>query len=372
VAARFDFVAEWWAALLRWPRGIRWARFCGTLAMALVAGFLASRAGLPLPWMIGPMAVCLAASIAGLPVAAPGKVRTPMVAVIGVMLGSRFTPDLLQQLPQWTLSIAGLALYCAAAGALSVWYLRRAAGLDLTTAYFAGMPGGLAEMSLLSAAFGGDERRVALIHAARVMLVVFTLPLLLLWLEGAAFDGDRPQPGASILATPLASDLWLVGCAVAGAWLGRRLRLPASAMLGPMLVSGVVHVAGISAFKPPNEIVALAQAVVGSVLGCRFVGVAWRDVVAILRTSLVVTVIMMATTVAFAVLLGPLTGLGTTTFVLGFAPGGMVEMSLIAVVLNAEVAFVAAHHILRITMIMMAAGPVFRLGRRRQPPTGPG
>jgi membrane AbrB-like protein len=369
MATRFDFVAEWRDALIRWPRDIPWPRFAATMALAFVAGYVASRAGLPLPWMIGPMAVCLVASIAGLPLAAPAKVRMPMVTVIGVMLGSRFTPELLDQLPQWTLSIAGLAFYCAVAGALSVWYLRRAAGFDLPTAYFAGMPGGLAEMSLLSAAFGGDERKVALIHAARVMLVVFTLPFLLLWLEGAAIGGDRPQPGASILATPISSDLWLVGCAVAGAWLGHRLRLPASAMLGPMLVSAAVHV--VSAFKPPNEIVNLAQMVVGSVLGCRFVGIAWREVAATIRTSVVVTAIMMLTTVGFALLLGPLTGLGTTTFVLGYAPGGMVEMSLIAVVLHAEVAFVAAHHILRITMIMLAAGPIFRFGQRggAPPPT---
>ena len=245
-------------------------------------------------------------------------------------------------------------------------------GFDLTTAYFAGMPGGLAEMSLLGNAFGGDERRIALIHAARVMLVVFTLPFLLLWLEGASLGDARPQPGASILDTPLTSDLWLLGCAVSGAWLGRRLKLPAAMLLGPMLVSAAVHVGGISDFKPPNELVALAQAVVGAVLGCRFVGIAWREVFASLRTSFVVTLLMMATTGLFALVLGPLTGLGTTTFVLGYAPGGMVEMSLIAVVLGAEVAFVAAHHILRITMIMLAAGPVFRLGRRGRSPPGRG
>jgi hypothetical protein len=369
MATRFDVVAGWAEALRDWPRDIPWRRFAPTLLLALAAGFAASRAGLPLPWMIGPMAICLLASVAGLPVAAPTKVRMPMVTIIGVMLGSRFTPELLHQLPQWTVSIAGLALYCAVAGALSVWYLRRAAGFDLTTAYFAGMPGGLAEMSLLGQAFGGDERRIALIHAARVMLVVFTLPFLLLWLEGTSFAGERPQAGASLADTPLSSDLWLLVCAVSGAWLGRRLKLPAAMMLGPMLVSGVVHVAGISDFKPPNELVALAQAVVGSVLGCRFVGIAWREVVATLRTSFVVTLLMMATTGLFALVLGPLTGLGTTTFVLGYAPGGMVEMSLIAVVLGAEVAFVAAHHILRITMIMVAAGPIFRLGRRGEPPT---
>jgi hypothetical protein len=136
-----------------------------------------------------------------------------------------------------------------------------------------------------------------------------------------------------------------------------------------MLVSAVVHVAGISDFKPPNEAVNLAQMVVGAVLGCRFVGSSTRLVADTLAVSFVVTAIMTATTVAFALLLGPLTGLGITTFILGYAPGGLVEMSLIAVVVHAEVAFVAAHHLLRITMIMLAAGPVFRLGGAQRPPS---
>jgi membrane AbrB-like protein len=356
------------AELRRWPADLPWRRFLPTMALAFAAGLVASRAGLPLAWMIGPMLACLVASLLRLPVAAPTKVRGPMVTIIGVMLGSRFTPDLVDQLPQWTVSIAGLALYCAVAGGLSVLFLRRIVRFDLPTAYFAGMPGGLQEMSLLGGAFGGDERRIALIHTARVMLVVFTLPFLLLWLEGASWTGERPQVGASLLATPLSADLWLLGCAVAGAWLGRRLRLPAAMLLGPMLVSATVHVAGITDFKPPNEIVALAQMVVGAVLGCRFAGTAPRLIVETLAVSVVVTAIMGATTAAFALVLGPLTGLGVTTFVLGYAPGGLVEMSLIAVVLHAEVAFVAAHHLLRITFVMLAAAPVFRLGGHGRSP----
>lgn len=310
--------------LRRWPADLPWRRFLPTMALAFVAGLLAARAGLPLAWMIGPMAVCLAASLLRLPVAAPTKVRAPMVTIIGVMLGSRFTPELVEQLPQWSVSIAGLALYCAVAGALSVLFLRRVMRFDLPTAYFAGMPGGLVEMSLLGGAFGGDERRIALIHTARVMLVVFTLPVLLLWLEGASWSGDRPQVGASLLATPLSADLWLLACALAGAWLGRRLRLPAAMLLGPMLVSAAVHVTGISDFEPPNEVVALAQMVVGAVLGCRFAGTAPGLIVKTLAVSVAVTAVMGATTAVFALVLGPLTGLGVTTFVLGYAPGGLI------------------------------------------------
>jgi hypothetical protein len=42
-------------------------------------------------------------------------------------------------------------------------------------------------------------------------------------------------------------------------------------------------------------------------------------------------------------------------------------MSLIALALQIEVAFVAAHHVVRVFLVMVGAGPVFRLGGRRVP-----
>jgi uncharacterized membrane protein AbrB (regulator of aidB expression) len=45
---------------------------------------------------------------------------------------------------------------------------------------------------------------------------------------------------------------------------------------------------------------------------------------------------------------------------LAFAPGGLAEMSLIAFALAIDAAFVAAHHVLRIAMIVVAAPLIFR------------
>ncbi|HEX2509089.1 MAG TPA: AbrB family transcriptional regulator [Microvirga sp.] len=49
---------------------------------------------------------------------------------------------------------------------------------------------------------------------------------------------------------------------------------------------------------------------------------------------------------------------------LAYSPGGLAEMSLVALSLGIEVAFVAAHHIIRVVFVMAAAGPSFSLLRR--------
>ncbi len=51
---------------------------------------------------------------------------------------------------------------------------------------------------------------------------------------------------------------------------------------------------------------------------------------------------------------------------LAFAPGGLAEMSLIAIAINADAAFVATHHVVRIFLIVVLAPLAFRLTRRRR------
>ena len=239
-------------------------------------------------------------------------------------------------------------------------YFRVIGGFDRTTAFFAGMPGGLVEMVLLGDEKGGDARTVALVHSARVLLIVFTLPFLVQWLQGQ-WLGGRSRLGVSLLDTPWTDALWFVGAAVIGSIAGHYLRLPARSLLGPMLVSALVHVAGLSAFTPPREVVNAAQVVLGTVIGCRFVGGGLREILRILGLSVGSTVILLAITLLFALLVSRVAPYGVVPLLLAYSPGGLAEMSLVALALQIEVAFVAAHHIIRILFVMISAGPVFAL-----------
>jgi hypothetical protein len=55
---------------------------------------------------------------------------------------------------------------------------------------------------------------------------------------------------------------------------------------------------------------------------------------------------------------------GQVPLLLAYSPGGLAEMSLVALSRGIEVAFVAAHHIIRVFIVMMGAAPAFAvLGR---------
>ena len=138
-----------------------------------------------------------------------------------------------------------------------------------------------------------------------------------------------------------------------------------------MLVSAAVHLAGVTSSMPPMELVAVAQVVVGSAIGARFAGAPLKWVFKIMASSIVSTSLMLGATVCFALALAPVSGLPFAAIVLAFSPGGLAEMSLIALSLGVETAFVATHHVARIAMIVIAAPLVFRKAAKKGPPTSP-
>jgi membrane AbrB-like protein len=345
------------------PASFPYGRFAAALVVGAIGGWLFARLMLPLPWMLGSMTACTLAALVHAPVASPAVVRPPMTAVIGVLLGAGFTPQVVESVITWTPTILGLGAFVIVSGAVCVVYFRRVAGFDFPTAYFAGMPGGLVEMVILGEDKGGDARAIALVHSARILLVVLALPFVITLLSGVSL-GARARFGTSILETPWADEVWFVVTAGAGALLGRVLRLPARLLIGPMLASAIVHVVGWTRFVPPTEIVNIAQLVLGTTIGCRFAGSATRDILRILLLTLGSTVVLLAITVAFAVVVNRASAYGVVPLVLAYSPGGLAEMSLVALSLGIEVAFVASHHIIRVVFVMVGAGAVFRLFRR--------
>ena len=107
-----------------------------------------------------------------------------------------------------------------------------------------------------------------------------------------------------------------------------------------------------------------AQVALGTVTGCRFVGVAARDVGRALVLSTGATLAMLALALGFAFAVNAMLGIDPALVLLAFAPGGLSEMSLVALAMKAEVAFVALHHVVRIVLVIAFAPLALRLWRR--------
>ncbi|WP_206078462.1 AbrB family transcriptional regulator [Poseidonocella sp. HB161398] len=336
--------------------------FAMALAAGTAGGALFTWIGMPLSWMLGSMAASGLASILHLPVKGSRRARPPMSAVIGAMLGSQFGRDTLESAALWWPALPGLAAYLAVSAAICTLYLRRVARLDPVTAFFSAMPGGLIDMVILGTERGGDERTIALMHSARIFLVVMFLPLVMTLATGADPVAQAAQwrPLSAMGAMDAA---YFLGAIAAGTGLGRLARLPAPFLIGPMLASMLLHWSGASSFAVPSLVIAAAQVVLGTTVGCRFAGISTGRVLQVLATSAGATVILLCVALAFAFGLHLVIDLPPEGILLAFAPGGLAEMSLLALALNLEVSFVVVCHISRIGMVILGAG---LLSRRRR------
>lgn len=332
------------------------------LGLGAVGGALFNLLGLPLAWMIGAMCFTTVAALAGAPLRGPQRLREVMVTVLGVMLGSTFTPEVLDRLGQWVISLASLVLFVAAVAVSIGLVLHRYAGFGPITAFFSATPGGLIVMVLTGGALGGDERTISLMHSMRLLMTVLVIPF---WFQ--LFHGYQPGGAAAgVGADMTAVDAGVLGlCAVVGYWAAKRARIPAHSLIGPMILSALVHVSGVTAAGPPVEAVAVAQVVIGTAVGCRFAGIPVRRILDVLVTGAASTVFMMGAALVCALALARATGLPFQALVLAFAPGGLAEMSLISLSMGIDTAFVATHHIVRILFLVACAPIAFRLLARR-------
>lgn len=323
------------------------------LAIGAAGGALFKWLTIPLPWMLGALCFTTAAAMRGLPVAVPRSLRNGFVTVLGVLLGAGFTPAVIARMDQWLVTLAGLVVWALFAGGLAYVYFRRVPGYDRTTAFFAATPGGLAEMTLVGGRLGGDVRVLSLTHAIRVMSTVLVIPI---WFRLEGLIGAT-TPGAliGVFDVPLRDYAVLTACAVAGAYLGIKLRLPAATMLGPMALSAAIHLAGWSEAQPPYVLTALAQIVLGCAIGQRFAGATIAGIARTVGHALVVTGIMLLLAIAFAATLARATDEPFSALVLAYAPGGFAEMSLVALALGADTALVASHHLFRIAFVVSLA-----------------
>jgi len=248
---------------------------------------------------------------------------------------------------------------------VSIVYLRTCSDFDMPTAYFSSMPGGLIEMITLTEERGGDIRRVALVHSVRILVIVFSVPIIVRLIEGVSASTSGVIRFSVVDMEPI-NIVWIFGTGIAGIVGARLLRLPAAYLLGPLTASALVHAAGISEFKLPVEFLSIAQLVIGTSVGCRFSGVASAEVFRIIRLSFGMTVIFLIFTGLFAWGAAEITEFGFVPIFLAFAPGGLPEMSLVAISLHIEVAFVAFHHIVRLFLVMggapLAYGLLTRFG----------
>ncbi|MES1927077.1 AbrB family transcriptional regulator [Salinisphaera sp. T31B1] len=331
--------------------------FVTAIASALVGGGLFAVVGLPMPWLLGSIVGTAIATMGGLPVRVPSVLRDLVLVILGLMIGATLDPAVLGHLAQWPVSLIGVILYVAVATTGQYQFLRRVGGYDAPTAYFSAAPGGFMAMTVIGGSFGGQERTIALMHAVRVVLVVFIIVMGYHLIVGSSGANTAEYVAlGSISPYDLAT---LAGLGALGALAARVLRLPAHTLLGPLLVMASLRLTGVIDIAVPSAPIVVAEIVLGSSIGAQFAGATLAELRRGFLLSLISTLFMLALTGVFAVAVHALSGLPIDALLLAFSPGGMSGISLIALALNIEPAFVTVHNMTRVLVILVAGPALF-------------
>jgi membrane AbrB-like protein len=245
---------------------------------------------------------------------------------------------------------------------LSGWALVRTVGLDPPTAALGMIAGGASGIVGMSDELGADDRLVAVMQYLRVLVVVVLTPIVV----GIAFGHPHGHTaGATPSSAPLLGspgDWALMAAALAaGTAFAVVTRLPAGALLGPMIAAAVLAVA-VGDFTVPTLLREPAFAAIGLQVGLRFTPQLLRRAGRLLIPSLLCILGLLVACFGLALILAATTDASLLDAYLATTPGGLYAVLAAAFGTGADTTFVIAVQTLRLfVMVLLAPIAVRRL-----------
>jgi len=325
-----------------------------TLAIGTGGAIAAWAVSVPAAFLIGPAIGVTLASVAGMRMGISNWLRDICMVALGLGVGAGFTAEASAAIFRWPLAFAALTGMLILTLLIARTVLERGFGFDRRSAVLAAVPGHLSLVLGIAAGSGLDVGRIALVQTIRLLSLSVVVPFAALGL------GYRMQASVLPVGTPMAWDMLAV-LSVAGVALAlilRRMGLPAPMLLGPLVVSAIGHVAGISPGTLPDWIMAAAFVGLGTLIGARFSGMSPALVRSGLLAGLTITtiVVVMAALAALPVALA--LNMPVAHVLAAFSPGGLETMIALGAAMGASPGFVAASHVVRLLILSLLL-PVF-------------
>ncbi|MGY1914821.1 AbrB family transcriptional regulator [Blastococcus sp. SYSU DS0973] len=350
---------------MRSRRGARLLDAALVVAAAAGLGLLLGLAGLPSPALFGGLVVGLVRALgARSPARVPEPAATAAQAVIGVALGALVDVGTLRGvvanwLPVLLVTVATLLLSLLAGVAL-----RLHRGISPVTGAFAMIAGGASGIVVMARDLGADERMVAVLQYLRVLLIVLLMPVVATTAYGAT-AGAGPAVGVAAGPGWPAGLVLTVACSVSGLVVGRLLRVPVAALLGPLVAAAVADLSGLSGgAEVPALVEAAAFLVIGLQVGVSFTRESLRAIGRALPLALAITLALVLACAGLGGLLAAVTGVTALDGYLATTPGGLYAVLATARDAGADITFVLSVQVLRLFVMLFSAPLVARWLRR--------
>jgi hypothetical protein len=287
----------------------------------------------------------------------PVYIRVFLQTIIGILVGCIFSKERIQEMKFIIVPGGVVAVWMIGTGLASGFLLARFTGLDLGTSLFSAVPGGMTEMSIIAIAYELNVPVVVLFQFMRVLGVYLTVPALASKYKGKKYedimcdelsvtaDTKTEEKGGSIIYTFVAGG--------AAGFICRQMGIPAGAIIGPMILVGVLRSLGFPLKPLPKKVILFAQIGLGGVLGLNFTPEITRTLFEIMLPTIVFSLFIVLNGTILAYVVHKVFGWDFTTALLACAAAGVSQMSAIALDMDADAVKVGIIHVIRLAVIVL-------------------
>jgi uncharacterized protein len=327
-------------------------------AATAALGWALGRIGVPSSYLFGALLLGLAVALARPDtLAVPDQAFAAAQALIGVTLGTYLQSSSLRArgddwLPVTLVSAATLAVSLGAGVVLA-----RTTEVDAPTAALGMIAGGASGIVTMARELHGDDRLVAFMQYARVLVVVLLTPVLIPIAFPGHHGGTVPSSHEALLGDP-GDWLFTVAVAVGGGFAAAKLRIPAGLLLGPMIVAGALTLSGVAdSLAVPPLLREISFVVIGLQVGLRFTVATVRQVGRLLVPVLLSIALLLVACFGLAAALAATTSVSLLDAYLATTPGGLYAVLAVAFGAGANTTFIIAVQGLRV-LVMVLLAPV--------------
>ncbi|WP_232823685.1 AbrB family transcriptional regulator [Salinicola sp. CPA57] len=340
-----------------------WMRWLLLVLCCVIANRLLDAVHMPAGGFIGPMAVSIAYGVM------IGGLKLPRIGfklsqgVIGVLIAQTLTLSVLFKiLDSWPVMLIATAITLLLSLIVGIGLVRYG-GLPGSTAAWGTTPGAAAAMVAMAEESDADPRIVAAMQYVRVVCVVLIGALVSHYLGVTDSSGAGHAANLPASLGDLGNFAVTLLVVVIGVWVFDR-RLPAGALLGPVVVGSVLHLFGAITIVLPQPLLELAYGIIGTYVGLRFDRETIHNIARALGKMILASLILIALCALSAWLMTVLMHTEFITAYLGTSPGGLDSMTIIAIDTHADVGLVVALQTLRLFTVVLVGPAMARLVAR--------
>ena len=331
-----------------------------TFLVASLSGIFLNWLTAPAPYLLGSLAgVWILSSKNKILKEAMGIPRWFQIGIIlgiGTLVGANFQPNSLELMSRWIPSVLSMFIATIIATAIGLTYLTRLRKYEFNLALLSCIPGGQAEMILISRELTEKDYVVALFHLVRVTLVFCFVPIMLAFVQGmeaVRSSNINLATMPSILDLDIKTLFYFATISIMSLPIAKYVRLPMPHLLGPLAVSSILHITGLIALPRINEFLILAQMTIGGIIGLRLASVNFNEIAKYLKDAILSALLVVSAFALMAILTALILDVQFLQMLLAFIPGGFYEVTLLSLIFGFDVAFVAFHHSIRVILVFL-------------------